>query len=216
MNESVIPLSPLDLAIAALLLAIPAVVSFALRLGLLKKIAVAGTRTVVQLTAIGFVLGWVFDLNRWLYVVPVLLVMLVAASRAAVQRAGVKFDGAYLASFASLVVATTVVTFSMTEIVIGVDPWYQPQYIIPLLGMLLGNGLTGISLAMGRMLDDFKSHRDALEARLALGAGLWEAALPWFSEAVRTGMVPILNSMSVVGLVSLPGMMTGQILAGAD
>jgi putative ABC transport system permease protein len=82
--------------------------------------------------------------------------------------------------------------------------------------MLLGNGLNGISLAMDRLLDGLVDRRPAVEARLALGASLWTAVRPWVADAVRVGLTPIINSMMVVGIVSLPGMMTGQILAGAN
>lgn len=210
-----IKLSPWDLGLAAILLIIPATISLALKLGLEKRLGIATIRTVVQLTFVGFVLQWVFALNRWYYVLPVLLVMLVAAARAAVQRSERRFPGAYLAAFASLVLASTVCAFSVTEMVIGVDPWYAPRYVIPLVGMLLGNALTGISLGMDRLLNDLVTQRRSVEARLCLGATTWQAVLPWMRGAVRSGMVPIINSMTIVGLVSLPGMMTGQILAGA-
>jgi putative ABC transport system permease protein len=214
LNE-LIQLTPWDLAIAAILLIIPAAISIALKLGLEKRLGVASLRTVVQLAFIGFVLEWVFDLNRWYYVVPVLLVMLVAAARAAIKRSERRFPGAYLAAFGSLVLASSVTAFGVTEIVIGVDPWYSPRYVIPLIGMLLGNGLTGISLGLDRLLNDLITQRRSVEARLALGASTWQAVQPWMRDAVRSGMVPIINSMMIVGLVSLPGMMTGQILAGA-
>ena len=100
--------------------------------------------------------------------------------------------------------------------IIDVDPWYMPQYAIPLLGMMLGNTLSGISLGLDRFGDGLVTQRHQVEALLAMGATRWEAALPQIREAVRTGMIPILNAMMVVGLVSLPGMMTGQILAGID
>jgi putative ABC transport system permease protein len=209
-------LTPWDLALAALFLIAPAAISLVLKLGLEKRLGIAGLRTVLQLAFIGLVLEWVFALDRWYWVIPVLLVMLIAAARAAVQRSERHFDGAYLASFGALVLATGTVTFVTTEVVIGVDRWYEPQYVIPLLGMMLGNGLTGISLAMDRLLNDLVDRRDAVEARLALGASLWTAVQPWVAGAVRTGLIPIINSMMVVGLVSLPGMMTGQILAGAN
>ena len=216
MTPTLIELGPWDLALAALLLVVPAAISLGLKLGLEKRLGIAGLRTVLQLAFIGVVLEWVFELDRWYWVMPVLLVMLVAAARAAVQRSERRFSGAYIAAFGALVLATGTVTFVSTEIIIGVDDWYEPQYVIPLLGMLLGNGLTGISLSMDRLLSDLVDRRDAVEARLALGAPLWIALRPWVSDAVRTGLIPIINSMMVVGLVSLPGMMTGQILAGAD
>ena len=100
--------------------------------------------------------------------------------------------------------------------ILGVEPWYSPQYAIPLLGMMLGNTLNGISLGLDRFGSDLVGQRDQVETLLALGATRWEAAGPQVRQAVRTGMIPILNAMMVVGLVSLPGMMTGQILAGID
>lgn len=211
-----IELGAWDLALAALLLIVPTAISLGLKLGLEKKLLWAGTRTVAQLALIGLILEWVFRLDRWFYVVPVLLVMLIMAARAAISRSERKVPGAYLFAFGSLVLATTTVCFTTTEFVIGVDPWYRPQYVIPLLGMLLGNGLNGISLSLDRLLEDLMTRREAIETRLCLGATTWEAILPWMQDAVRTGMIPIINSMMVVGLVSLPGMMTGQILAGAD
>lgn len=216
MTPSLIELGPWELALGALLLLIPAAISIALRLGLGGKLALAGLRTVLQLAFIGLVLEWVFSLDRWYWVLPVLLVMLVVAARAAVNRSQRRYSGAYLASFASLVLATGTVTFLSTEFIIGVESWYEPRYVIPLLGMLLGNGLNGISLSMDRLLDGLVERREAVEARLALGASLWVAVRPWMADAVRVGLTPIINSMMVVGVVSLPGMMTGQILAGAD
>ena len=215
MNE-LVPLSPWDLGLAALLLIIPASISIGLKLGLEKRLGIAAVRTVLQLGLIGLILDWVFELDRWYLVIPVLLVMLVAAARAAIQRSDKRIPGAYVWAFIVLVIATATVTFSVTEIVIGVETWYEPRYVIPLLGMLLGNGLTGISLGLDRMLSDLVKERDEVEARLCLGVDLWSATRPWLADAVRAGMIPIINSMMVVGLVSLPGMMTGQILAGAD
>lgn len=209
-----IQLTPWDLGLAALLLLIPALISLGLKLGLEKKLAIASLRTVVQLALLGLILEWVFSADRWFYVVPMLLVMLFFAARAGIQRSSRRFKGSYVAAFGSLLLATSITTFSITEIVIGVENWYEPQYVIPLLGMLLGNGLTGISLGLDRMLSDLSAQKQAVEARLAIGASLWQAALPWVREGIRNGMIPIINSMMIVGLVSLPGMMTGQILAG--
>ena len=209
-------LTPMDLAVAALLLVAPAVLDLALKLGLTRSLAVAAVRTVLQLSFVGLVLERVFALDQWYFVLPVLAVMTGVAARAAVGRSSRRVRGAEVAALGSLVLATSVVVFSTTELVIGVDRWWAPQYVIPLTGMLLGNALTGVSLSLDRLLVSLDSERGAIDGRLALGMTLWEATLPWLRDALRTGMVPILNSMTVVGLVSLPGMMTGQILAGAD
>ena len=92
--------------------------------------------------------------------------------------------------------------------------WYQPQYSIPLLGMILGNTLNGVSVGLKTFTESLYQKRDQIEASLALGATRWEAANDSVRDAMRTGMIPILNSMMIVGIVSLPGMMTGQLLAG--
>jgi len=101
-----------------------------------------------------------------------------------------------------------------TAIVIDVTPWWKPQYFIPLVGMILGNALSGISLGMDRCLTLFDEGRAQVDAHLAHGATWWEAARPIVTESIRTGMIPIINVMSAVGLVTIPGMMTGQILSG--
>jgi putative ABC transport system permease protein len=100
--------------------------------------------------------------------------------------------------------------------IIQVQPWYDPQYFIPLLGMVLGNTLTGISLGLDRFMESLVNQRQKIETLLALGATRWEATHEEIKAAIRTGMIPMINSMMVMGIVSLPGMMTGQILAGAN
>ena len=119
-----------------------------------------------------------------------------------------------LDTFGTLFLCGLLTTFMVTQTVIRVDPWYKPQYVIPLLGMILGNGLTGISLCIDILLERFSEQQALVEMELAHGATRWEAARGVLREAVRRGMIPVINAMMVVGLVSLPGMMTGQILAG--
>ncbi|CAN0600369.1 unnamed protein product, partial [Laminaria digitata] len=139
-----------------------------------------------------------------------------AAARAAVTHSARRIPGATWLALLTLLITGLSITGAVTQLVIGVEPWYRPQYLIPLLGMLLGNSLTALSLAIDHFLEQLDLRRDEVESDLAMGATRWEAARDPMREAVRKGMIPIINAMSVVGLVSLPGMMTGQILAGAD
>ena len=212
---ALIPLTPYDLSIAALILLIPALSSILLSLRLEKSLGVAALRTVIQLALIGFVLEWIFTFDRWYFVLPYLLFMIAVASFAAVSRSTKRVSGSRILAFGALILSTSLTAFIMTEVIIGIEPWYSPRYLIPLVGMLLGNGLNGISLGMDRMLNGLVNDKLAIEARLSLGANCWQASRPWIREALRSGMIPIINSMTVVGLVSLPGLMTGQILAGA-
>jgi putative ABC transport system permease protein len=216
MTAGAIQLSALDLVVSAVLVLAAGAVSVALRLGMERRLAIAAARTVVQLLLVGYVLRFVFGLATVPAVLAMAAVMVTAASRAAVQRASRTFGGATLRAFLTLVVCGLLTTFTVTRLVIGVEPWWQPRYLIPLLGMVLGNGLTGISLCLDTLLESLSDRRAEVEMELALGATRWEAARGPLREAVRRGMIPIVNSMMVVGLVSLPGMMTGQILAGAS
>ena len=205
-----------QLALAAALIVVNGGVSVALRLGMERELALASVRSVVQLALVGLVLEWVFDLRDLPVVLLLCLAMVVAATVAAARRPARTYRGIYRDSFVAMAVSSLLVTLVAVAGILSVDPWWEPQYLIPLLGMLLGNSLTGISLGLDRLLTRVRDARDEIEARLALGATTWEASLPAVRESVRTGMIPIVNTMMVVGIVSLPGMMTGQILAGAD
>lgn len=204
------------LALCATFVFAAGAVSLGLRLGLEKKLAVASARTVVQLLLIGYVLGWVFALEHPFLVLVLLMVMIGAAARAAIGRSSRRYSGASVVAFVTLALTGLATTLGTTTLVIGVEPWWRPQYVVPLLGMVLGNGLTGISLCLDELLESLDEQRARVETELALGATRWEAARGPLREAVRRGMIPIINSMMVVGVVSLPGMMTGQILEGAD
>ena len=114
-----------------------------------------------------------------------------------------------------LIAAATVTVFALATQV-RPEPWYHPRYALPLLGMVLGNTMTGISLGVDTLTTGLVRERAAVEARLALGASRYEALLPVVRAALRSGLMPIVNGMAAAGVVALPGMMTGQILAGAS
>jgi putative ABC transport system permease protein len=215
-SRGAIPLGPAELAIAASLVLVAGLVSLGLRLRLEPKLAVASVRTVVQLLLVGYVLEWVFRIETPWVLGLVLVAMIAAAGRAAVGRSSRTFSGATTGAFFTLLLTGLATTFTVTGAIVGIRPWYHAQYVIPLLGMVLGNSLTGISLALDALLGDLDEHRDRVEMELALGATRWEAVREPLRDAVRRGMIPMLNSMTVVGIVSLPGMMTGQILEGAS
>jgi len=149
-------------------------------------------------------------------VIALLFSMVLNAGVAAVQRTGHRYRGIWIVGFVAAAGSSVVTTATVTEIVLDVTPWYSPRYLIPLFGMVLGNSLTGISLSLERLLSGVRTKRAEIEDALCMGATRWEAVHPLLVDAVRTGMIPIINSMSVVGIVSLPGMMTGQILSGSD
>ena len=205
------------MAIAASLILVSGLVSILLRLGLEKQLALAAVRTVVQLILIGEVLKWVFAPGRaWYVVLAIMAAMTLIAGGAAVSRVGRPYRGIWLDSVVSMWASSWLIAAMALLAIIQVRPWYQPQYAIPLLGMILGNTLNGISLGMDCLGEQFASRGDQVETLLALGATRWEAARASIQQAVRTGMIPMINSMMIVGVVSLPGMMTGQLLSGTS
>jgi putative ABC transport system permease protein len=214
MNQGLQNLSLWDVAIAALLIVVNGALSVLLKLDLERKLAWAALRTVVQLLAIGYVLGWVFAYDRWFVVLPLMVLMTLIAGFAGAQRGSRTYAGQRADSILSIWVSSWLVAAVGLFVVIRIHPWYEPQYAIPILGMILGNTLTGVSLGIERMTEELTARRDRVDMALALGATRWEAAQGPARQAVRAGMIPTLNQMAVVGVVSLPGMMTGQVLAG--
>ncbi len=215
--ETYISLSYVQVALAALLMVINGAISLALRLKLERTLLLATVRTVLQLTLIGMVLEWVFRIDRWYVVLIILGLMTLIAGITAGQRNRRKFPGIWLNTVVSVWAASWLVTaYGLFVVVRHTTSWYEPQYTIPLLGMILGNSLNGTSLGLNAFTETLVAQRDQVESALALGATRWEAARAPLQQAVRTGMIPIINSMMVVGIVSLPGMMTGQLLSGTS
>lgn len=217
MDSTYIELSIAQVALAATLVVINGAISIALRLQLERALFWASVRTVVQLLLIGLVLRQVFAWSTWYIVFGLLAIMTTIAGVAAVRRARHVYRGIYLDSIVSIWASSWFVTaFGVGVVLQRVERWYEPQYTVPLLGMILGNSLNGVSLGLDRLGDELAGRRERVDAWLALGATRWEAARGAIQQALRTGMTPMINSMSVVGIVSLPGMMTGQLLSGVD
>jgi putative ABC transport system permease protein len=187
-----------------------------MQLGVSRDLAIATVRTYVQLLLLGLVLRWAFAANQWWWVVGILGIMTVAAARIILKRAPDAPSGLFLAAVVSMAVTGITVTFAVTGLVIGAEPWYSPRYVIPIAGMVLGNSMNGIALSLERVFADLDARSDEIRAMTALGASPWEAAHPSVRTALRAGLIPTINSMAAAGIVFIPGMMTGQILAGAD
>jgi putative ABC transport system permease protein len=216
MARPYIELSYFQVALAASLILINGAISILLRLGQERRLLIAAICTVVQLLLIGFVLEWVFRMDRWYVVVMMMSVMTLVAGIAAIQRTAFRFPGIWVRSVAATWFSSWLMASLALAVIVRVRPWYTPQYAIPLLGMILGNTLNGVSLGIDRLGSELLGKRDQVDGSLALGATRWEAARPLIQEAVKTGLIPTINAMMVVGIVSLPGMMTGQLLAGTS
>ncbi|WP_160154601.1 iron export ABC transporter permease subunit FetB [Microbulbifer sp. ALW1] len=213
---NVIALTWWQLALAAAMVIALAACTFAARLGIGKSLLISAARTAIQLTLVGLVLEVLFSVSSLHWVALMGLAMLLLAGREVVARQKYRLRGGWSFGIGtlSMFISAFAVTVLTLTVVINPTPWYTPQYAIPLLGMLLGNTMTGIALALDRLTESARRSRDIIENRLMLGEP-WQQALGEFRrEAMRAGLTPIINAMAAAGIVSLPGMMTGQILAG--
>lgn len=173
----IILLSPYDLAAAALVL-ILAIISLPLRLNLFKQIVIAALRTIVQLLLVGIVLKAVFESVSLLWIGAMGLVMLGVAARETTRRQKRRLAGGwafYIGGFSMLVGSFSVTILALT-VILNVKPWYQPQYAIPLLGMMLGNTMTGVALGLDRLTQESWQQREEIEACLMLGYS-WDRAI---------------------------------------
>lgn len=216
--RELISLSSYDLMLASLLVLALAGVSTRLRLGIGLQLIIAACRTTAQLLFVGLILKKVFEHAELHWIALITLVMLVVASWEilARQKRKIKSWWGFGVSASSLVVSSFLITLIALFFIIKTDPWYTPQYTIPLLGMLLGNTMNGIALGMDRFVQTAWQQRMVIEQRLMLGQTAMEAIREIRNESMRAGMMPIINAMAAAGIVSLPGMMTGQILAGSE
>ncbi len=214
---SYVPLSAADLIIAATLVALNGAISFAYGLRLEKTLAVASLRMIVQLAIVALVLKFIFAQTSALWTALFAIVMAVASAAEIVMRQERRFKNwrATMLSSSPAFLAGLITTF-IALAVIQPQPWYAPRFLLPVLGMLVGNALSGVALVLDTMTSAATRERPAIEARLALGSTRFEAFEDILRRSLKTGLMPILNAMAAAGVVSLPGMMTGQILAGVD
>ena len=211
MNDLSGQISWADVALALLLVAVSMVVSRIRRTGLEGDIAVATFRSFAQLLAIGFVLEFVLDGNG--AVTPLILLVMIGTATVTSGARGKRVPGAYWIAVTSVSVAAAGTLGVL--LVLGIVP-AAPRAAIPLGSMIISNAMNTTSLVMSRLRDDLAAHRREVEAHLSLGETSTEASATWHRGAVRSGMLPIVYSTKVVGLVALPGAMTGMLLAGAS
>ncbi len=211
-------LSPFDIGIAAVLIVLDAVLSVLLRLRLHWQLALAATRMVVQLVLIGFVLRAVFAIASPVVTLALILVMVAIAGTEVASRPEQRLGrfGNYIVGATSVSLATFLTAILALTTAIRPSPWYDAHYAVPLAGIILGNVLNGASLALDSLLGGVVREKAAIEAHLMLGHTFQRAMRGLVRTSVRRALLPIINQMSAAGIITLPGIMTGQILAGMD
>jgi putative ABC transport system permease protein len=161
----------------------------------------AMARMLVQLLAIGYVLIYIFESDNYWIIAGVLTVMIAVASWIAVRPLGASRRRSWPNSLVAIGIASVLILALVTQVVIGVEPWFSPRYVVPLGGMVVTGAMNAVSLAAERFQSETARDEPLLEAR---------------RSAFKTALIPITNMLFAVGVVSLPGMMTGQILSGVS
>lgn len=186
------------------------------RIGLEKTILIGTVRAFIQLSLMGYVLTFFFGQNHWLFMVCLIILMILFASYEANKRLDNPIKGYFMMTAASMLVTVIIVLGSILKFILDVDPWYYPYAMIPLAGMIIGNGLNSTTLTTNRLVGELQHRENEIETFLALGAPPRAAVDNAIREAIKAALIPNINGLMLVGLVQIPGVMTGQILAGID
>lgn len=198
MNNSIqiIPFANLALAFIPVLVVVVIMYKWSLNI---KSAFYAISRMLVQLMVIGYFLAHIFEADSVWVVLAVVTVMVFASSWIALRTATIKRTLLYKKTLYSVILGGGITFLLVTQAVLNLNPWYSPRYVIPLAGMIFASSMNSVSLAVERLTAEIERNVDYQQAR---------------NTALRTSLIPITNSLFAVGLVSLPGMMTGQILSG--
>jgi putative ABC transport system permease protein len=186
-----VPISPLGLAAAAAPLLFLGALSARLHLGLARQLAVGALRCAAQLSALGYVLVPIFAANSPWVTAAYAAAMCAVAAAEAVSRPARGYPGMLPQALAALaLVCGAVIAFGLA-VAVGARPWFDAAYLIPMLGMLLGNACSGVAVGLSAVLDELAAQRDRVEALLALGATRGEAAAPVVRRAARLALTPL-------------------------
>jgi len=205
-----------QLAVAYLMLVVVFFLAMSNSLRISRELVVATLRMTLQLFAAGLLLKYVFKIDFWLASVALIVIMIAFAVTVVLGRLEIRVKRLPLILFASMGIGSLSVLAIFIFLVIGREPWYDARYVLPLGGMIIGNSMTACALVTERFIAEVIGKRDQIETSLALGATYKEASMTALRTAYRAALVPTIASMTGMGIVHLPGMMTGQILSGVE
>ncbi|PWG65015.1 ABC transporter permease [Bifidobacterium callitrichidarum] len=204
------------LLVALAMVAVAAGISELMRINIGKTLLWSACRALLQLCAMGFIIGYVIRANNVFLVFAVIAVMLVAAVQITLSRAKGVPKGLAGPVLLSLTITMLLMISLVTELVVRPHPWYAPQLVVPLTGMLLGNTVSALAVGLSRFYESMNERRDEIDTLLALGSTAWEAARPSIVSSIRLGLLPTTATLASCGIVTIPGMMAGQVIAGGD
>ncbi|AFY49666.1 TIGR00245 family protein [Nostoc sp. PCC 7524] len=212
--QDLIKLDLVDLAIAVGLMAIAIGLSAWERLGLELNLAIATGRSILQLAVLGYVLDFIFALDNLWAVLVFLAVMLTITAIVARNRISQKIPYVLPLVWGAMFLSTFLTLVYTNFLIIQPDRWYEPRYIIPLAGMVLGNGMNAAAIAGERLVNNMNTFPTEIETHLSLGATPQQATNQYRKEAIRAALLPTINQMMLLGMVAIPGITTGQLLGG--
>ncbi|OUL19372.1 iron export ABC transporter permease subunit FetB [Nostoc sp. RF31YmG] len=213
--QELIKLDLADLAIAVGLMAIAVGLSAWEKLGLELNFLFATGRTILQLLVLGYVLDFIFAVDNVWAVLAILAIMLTITAIVARNRISQKLPRVLLWVWGSIFISTALTVLYSIFLIVQPERWYEPRYMIPLAGVVLGNAMNAAAIAGERLVNTINTSHLEIETHLSLGATPQQAISQYRTEAIRAGLIPTLNQMMLIGMVALPGITTGQLLAGA-
>jgi putative ABC transport system permease protein len=216
MEYNIIDIPWVHVAATTVLIMAAGACSLYLRLGLGRDLLVGTLRTFLQLFLLGYVLKIVFDIRNPWVILTLFAFMIIFAAMTITGRVKEKRIPYFLPVLASIFLSYAIMNLFTMAVIIQVKPWYQPMYFIPIGGMIIGNSMNALAIAINSWFEGIKKDRDRIELYLSLGGSPSESTSANYAESVKAGMIPSINALMTVGVVFIPGMMTGQILAGID
>ncbi|QBG47485.1 ABC transporter permease [Verrucomicrobia bacterium S94] len=197
------------------LLLIPTGIFLWLNLGLVRETLISAVRMTIQLLLVGIYLKYIFQLNNGFINSAWVLIMMIAANASVLEKAGLKRKLFFWRTLTGIAVSTFVVSAWFILVAIRPDPLYDARYMVPIIGMILGNCQRSNVMSLERFFSGIRANEQEFMTYLMLGATLHEAIRPYLRASLKATINPSLSTMATMGIVSLPGMMTGQILGGA-
>ncbi len=199
-----------------LLLLIPVLISHHLRLQLIGSTLEGAFRMTVQLVFVGFFLTFVFDLNSSVLNIFWVMIMVIVASYTVLKNSSLKYGSLIMPLTLSFALANIGVLLYFNSFVIGLSDLFEARYFIPIAGMVIGNSLRANIVGINDFCDQIQRNESRYLSSLSLGAEKYEALKPYLRKSLRNAIRPTLANMATVGIVFLPGMMTGQIIGGSS
>ena len=206
----------LSLVLGYIILIIPFYILWYYKTGLLKGAVIAFIRMTIQLLLVGFYLEYIFDLNSSILNLTWVLVMTILATYTVINRSDLKLKEFFIPIFIAIVLSVLIIDAYFLGFVIKLNNLFDARYLIPITGMLLGNSIKTIIIALNHYYKQLKKEKELYRWYLANGATKQEALQPFKKEAFKSAFNPVIANVAIVGLISLPGMMTGQILGGSS